>query len=134
LIEENDNNVAEAHRQQELSSQRQQELSSRTKLSKKPKDLYALWREWEHGINGNTPARMFTSRDRKNSRSKFSQRKVFWDFLIGMLARGYDSATAISMIVDAYGNQPVTKIIKFLKRDKKGKSYPRLLDANPNAQ
>ena len=134
LIEENDDDVAEAHRQQELSSQRQQELSRRTKLSKKPKDLYALWREWEHGINGNTPARMFTSRDRKNSRSQFSQRKIFWNFLVDMLARGYDSATAISMIVDAYGNQLVTKIIKFLIRDKKNKSYPRLLDANPNAQ
>ena len=110
MIEENDDDVAEAHRQQELSSQRQQELSSRTKLSKKPKDLYALWREWEHGINGNTPARMFTSRDRKNCRAKFSQRKVFWDFVSGMLLSGYDLVTVISLIVDAYDNQAVTKI------------------------
>jgi hypothetical protein len=38
------------------------------KLSKCPRNLYALWEEYKFGLNGQKPAKKFTSRERGSVR------------------------------------------------------------------
>jgi hypothetical protein len=46
----------------------------RARLINRPRDLYVLWREWIEGVNGNKPAKDFTTAERNNSRDGMKQK------------------------------------------------------------
>ena len=90
------------------------------RLSKCPRDLWVLWKEWEQGLGGGKPAKAFTQTERGANKFSFSRRRVFWDLVEGMLRRGQSSDVAIDNIYRVYGwNNSVTKILNEMKRDRK---------------
>ena len=89
------------------------------RLSKCPRDLWVLWKEWEQGLGGGKPAKAFTHAERGANKFSFSRRKVFWDTVDGMVRRGQLSDVAIDNIYRVYGwNNSVTKILNEMKRDR----------------
>ena len=76
---------------------------SGVKLSRNPKDLYVVWKEWEFGLNGTKPARNFTTHERGMNKFAFSRRKNLWDTVTRMIAHGFTSDTAIDRIYLVYG-------------------------------
>jgi hypothetical protein len=72
-------------------------------LSKKPPDLFALWREYEFGIGGRKVAKDFSPTERGKSRFTYSRRKVVWDCVITQIQLGYTNEAAIDRIYGVYG-------------------------------
>lgn len=93
--------------------------SDRASLSKCPRTLYALWNEYEFGLNGQKAAKNFTSRERGKNRFTYSRRKVFWDKVIELVRAGHTSFTAIDLISNVYRNRSVTQTINLMMRDKR---------------
>ena len=93
--------------------------SNSASLSKCPRTLYALWNEYEFGLNGQKAAKNFTSRERGKSRFTYSRRKVFWDKVIELVRAGHTSFTAIDLISNVYRNRSVTQTINLMMRDKR---------------
>jgi len=80
-------------------------------LSKTPKTLFILWQEWEVGITGRKPARIFTRAERGRTKFIYYRRKVFWDTVAGLVRAGYTAHAAINQIYEAYG--PENMLLKF---------------------
>jgi hypothetical protein len=97
-------------------------------LSRKPKDLYDLWKEYTHGLEGSKAASEFNPRERGGkNKDKYCRRKNFWDTVERLLAKGYNNRTAIDRIYATYGNSlTVTQIINKLKTDKLIGNHPSL--------
>ena len=96
-------------------------------LSKNPKTLHSLWREFEEGLGGRKAAKMFTARQRGRVKQMYYRRKVVWDTVAVLVRAGYTAETAVERIYDTYGqNQSVTKIIKRMLADKRGGGHPNL--------
>lgn len=94
--------------------------SSGVLLSRNPKDLYTVWKEWDFGLYGMKPARDFTIHERGANKFTFSRRKNIWDAVIRMIAHGYTSDTAIDRIYDVYGRgKSVCAICKALAKDRR---------------
>jgi hypothetical protein len=88
-------------------------------LSKCPRILFILWREWEQGIAGGKPAKLYSHRERGANKSTFSRRRIFWDLVEDLILRGHSSDMAIDKIYQAYGwTKSVTKILAEMKMDK----------------
>ena len=97
------------------------------RLSQRPKDLYFLWAEWEHGVNGIKPAKLFTRRERGGNRFAFSRRLVFWNMVLAMVAKGHIADVAIDKILTVYGrNLSVTTILCKMQKDRKTGGHPEL--------
>ncbi|ETO62385.1 hypothetical protein F444_19686 [Phytophthora nicotianae P1976] len=74
------------------------------RLSKRPKDLYELWGEYEFGLNGMKAAREYTAAE-----------------------RGANNDVAVDRIYAIFGRQlPVTSILLALRRDKQQGGHPSL--------
>ena len=96
-------------------------------LSKNPKTLHSLWREFEEGLGGRKAAKMFTARQRGQVKQMYYQRKVVWDTVALLVRAGYTAETAVQKIYDMYGqDQSVTKIIKWMLDDRRGGGHPNL--------
>ncbi|ETP04478.1 hypothetical protein F441_18743 [Phytophthora nicotianae CJ01A1] len=96
-------------------------------LSKRPKDLYELWGEYEFGLNGLKPAKEFTAAERGANKFAYSRRKVFWDVVSAFVRTGFTSDVAIDKIYAAYGRQlSVTRILTALRTDKHQGGHPSL--------
>ena len=92
----------------------------RVRLSKCPRDLFVLWREWEQGISGAKPAKQFTNTERGANKFTFLRRRVFWDCVEEMVRRGQTSDVAIDSIYRVYGwSKSVTKILCEMGKDKR---------------
>jgi hypothetical protein len=88
-------------------------------LSKRPRDLYVLWREFEVGLDGGKPVRDYTPSERGANRYTFSQHKNYWDAVGSLLIKGYSVDLAIDMVYEAYGkNYSVTAILDAIIVDK----------------
>jgi hypothetical protein len=72
------------------------------KLSKGPRNLYVLWREFDVGLDGGKAARDFTSSERGANRYAYSRRKVFWDAVAGLLQMGYTIYLAVDRVCETY--------------------------------
>lgn len=100
-------------------------------LSKNPKSLLDLWKEYKQGINGRKPAEQFTTHER-NSRlggikQKYYRRRVVWDCMERLVQRGFSPPAAANKILDVYGrDQSVTQIINLMIRDKQTGGHPNL--------
>jgi len=90
-------------------------------LSRKPRDLYDLWKEYTHGLDGNKPANDFSPRERGGkNKDKYCRRKNVWDCIDKLCAKGYSDRTAIDRIYQTYGRSlTVTQIINKFKEDKR---------------
>ena len=84
-----------------------------------PRDLYQLWNEYTQGLQGNKPASQFTTPERGRWKHKYTRRKVFWDFVKGMINAGQTINIAIDRLYQVYGrDKSVTAIINQLRRDR----------------
>ena len=96
-------------------------------ISKLPKTLYVLWNEWEFGIGGNKPAKLFLATERGRVKYQYSLRKVFWDLCSEMIRRGHTSDTAIDEMYKVYSNRlSLTQILRKMREDRKRGGHPLL--------
>ncbi|KAH9140690.1 hypothetical protein AeRB84_015099 [Aphanomyces euteiches] len=96
-------------------------------LSKRPKDLFELWHEYEIGCGGRKPAKNFTAAERGANKFAISRRKVFWDTVAGLVRAGYTSDVAIDKVYNAYGRQlSVSSILVRLRADRHNGGHPAL--------
>ena len=87
-------------------------------LCKCPKNLYVLWAEFELGVGGNKPARLFTASERGKIKFKYCRRKIVWDVIDDLVKRGLSSDVAIDRIYAECGgpNAKVNDVIARLKQ------------------
>ena len=100
-------------------------------LSPAPKTLYELHTEWQFGIGGRKPARLWNSRERTQRaggiKQKFYRRSVVWKLINGLVNRGCHVQEAIHMIKEAYGhNCTVSQYIDKIIKDRQNGGHPNL--------
>lgn len=90
------------------------------KLSKTPRDLYILWKEYEFGLDGQKPAKDYTSAERGANKFIYCRRKKLWNLVELMIRRGATCDAAIDRIYTVYGRyMSVTNILNALAEDAK---------------
>lgn len=90
-------------------------------LSPTPRSLQALWDEWNVGIGGRKPARLFTREERGRVKFKFCRRKVVWELICLHIRANRTAQDAIEKLYEVYGQTTsVTDIINRLKADIRG--------------
>ncbi len=88
-------------------------------LSRRPNDLYTLWKEYHEGLDGSKSARSFTPRERGQCKQQFYFRNIFWSLVEDLIRRGDTFQVAIDRIYNIYGcNKSVTSIIREIKKDR----------------
>jgi Transcriptional activator of glycolytic enzymes len=96
-------------------------------LSRNPKTLFSLWREYIDGLGGRKAAKDFTSAERGQVKSMYHRRKVVWDTVALLVRAGHTAETAIERIYDSYGrSETVTRIIGKMLRDRRTGGHPNL--------
>ena len=96
-------------------------------LSKCPRSLFVLWQEFEFGIGGRKPAKLFSNAERGKVRYSYSLRKHFWSLMQKMIRNGYTFNSAIDKIYDVYDrSRSVTKILRQIRIDSKSGGHPQL--------
>ncbi len=99
----------------------------RSILSKRPRDLYELWNEYEVGVPGCKPARQFTASERGSCKWMYSFRLNFWTKIETMIRSGYTSDTAIDAVYAAYGrSKSVSDIVRAIRSAKAVGGHPNL--------
>ncbi len=97
------------------------------KLSKCPRTLHELWREYEFGIAGYKAAKDFTEKERGQDKCKYYRRNVFWRKVKELVLAGCSANEACDLIYRSYGQScSVTKILSYMIRDKKIGGHPGL--------
>ena len=79
-----------------------------------------------NGAGGNKPAKDFTGEERGRVKSKFCQRKPFWECMKRMLAGGFTAASAISRISNIYHGS-ITFQLRCIAADEKRGGHNLLL-------
>jgi hypothetical protein len=89
-------------------------------LSPMPRNLFELWREYQHGIGGRKPACNFSRAEKGRVKHKYHRRNVVWLIIDNLVRLGFTAETAIDRIHAIYESQTsVTEIINQLKVHKK---------------
>ena len=99
---------------------------SDARLSKCPRTLYVLSKEYEFGLVGQKPAKLFTVKERGKNKFVFSLRNIFWKTIVNMIRGGYSHNSAIDKVYDVYTlrvGRSVTKILRAMRRDKSRGHY-----------
>jgi hypothetical protein len=97
------------------------------KLSKCPRSLHELWKEYEFGSGGFKAAKDFTERERGADKSKYYRRNVFWRKVGDLILAGLSSDEACDLIYQCYGPScSVTFILNKMISDKKTGGHPGL--------
>ncbi len=90
-----------------------------SKLTKSPSDLFVLWREYDQGLDGGKAAKDYTAVECGRNKHTYLRRRVFWDAVVKLMARGYMADSAIDRISGAYGRRlSVTQVINQMKKDR----------------
>lgn len=106
--------------------QMQREVVLLPRLSKTPRSLYDLWKEYMFGFSGNKPAKDFTRAERGAVRSTYSRRNHAWETIARMVRAGHTAERAIDKIYDVYGHETsVTKICIMLVKDNRAGGHMR---------
>jgi hypothetical protein len=88
-------------------------------LSPTPRSLYILWQEYEFGIGGRKPARLFTPVERGKAKYTYHRRKVVWDVIATRVRAGDTAQVVIDQIYELYGTaMTVSRIINMMRRDR----------------
>ena len=96
-------------------------------LSGSPKDLWALWDEYEFGVGGRKAAKKFTFHERGKNKYKYHRRKVVWDCIAKLIRAGHSYHSAIIEIYRVYGrDSTVTEVINKMRVDRKNGGHPGL--------
>ena len=97
----------------------QHHISPNATLSKCPRNLWQLWEEYEHGLEGRKAAKDFNSAERGRVASSYSKRNHVWKLIKRLVnERGVHFSVAIDSIYEAYSDKPsVTSIIKAVQAD-----------------
>jgi Transcriptional activator of glycolytic enzymes len=100
----------------------------RAGLSKCPRSLHDLWREWTDGLDGNKPASQLKVSERGGKmRYVYHNRKFAWDVIKRFTDKNVSHLTAIDNIETAYGrNKSVSHYISCIKRDRRTGGHPNL--------
>ncbi|EEY62468.1 uncharacterized protein PITG_23030 [Phytophthora infestans T30-4] len=97
------------------------------RLSKRPKDLYELWHEYQVGCAELKAAKDFTAAERGANKFAYSRRKVFWDVVSSLARSGFTSDTAIEKVYSVYGRQlSVLNVLSALRADRRRGRHPNL--------
>jgi hypothetical protein len=99
-------------------------------LSSTPASLNDLWVEWQFGIGGRKPARLFTERESgvAQLKSTFSRRKVFWEVMEYLIRTGHTHDGACIRIYQVYGeNRSITYILKQMALHRKHNTSPLMV-------
>jgi hypothetical protein len=109
---------------------RRQQPQLRAGLSKGPKNLHQVWREWTDGLGGNKPASQLSLHERGGTlRYTYFNRKFIWMTIKRQTDKGISHLTAIENIQQAYGyGKSVSHYIACIKRDLKHGGHPNLTD------
>jgi len=103
------------------------EIPFESSLSPKPRNLYELWMEYEHGIGGRRAARLFSRQERGRVKTIYTRRKVIWDEIARLVRAGDTHTTAIDHIYQAYGpTLLITTITKKIRDDWRTGGHPAL--------
>ena len=89
-------------------------------LCRNPRHLAILWDEYQNGVAGRLPARLFTAEQRGRCRAKYSQRKVFWDCMQRLIDNGCTAQTALHRIAAVYSGSVTNKLKALLKDERRG--------------
>jgi hypothetical protein len=97
-------------------------------LSKTPRHLHDLWREWTDGLFNNKPASQLSPTERGGKlKHIYFKRKHVWDVIKRFTDKGITHLVAIDKIEQAYGpGKSVTHYIKCIRNDKKTGGHPSL--------
>jgi len=96
-------------------------------VSRCPRTLRTLWKEWEEGFAGQKAVKFWTASERGKHKHTLYKRKFLWDKVSDMVNAGIHCDIACDMIYNAYGkNLPVTKILSKLQADAKTGDHPDL--------
>jgi hypothetical protein len=101
-------------------------VESNARLSSLPRDLLVLWREYQDGLSGRKPARLFTTQERnfKLNKQKYYRRNVIWQCMKRQIARGLTPEQAAAELHTIYGAKTnPTAISKMLVADKRRYSH-----------
>ena len=104
---------------------------SRATLSKLPRHLLTLWREYMFGLHGRKPARLFTTeeRNRKEIKQLYYRRNVIWQLMEKQVRFGLTPEQACAELRVVYGNKTsITRMSELIVKDKKryGSYHPSL--------
>ena len=103
------------------------EPKNHSSLSKTPKTLFVLWQEFEVGIGGRKPARLFTRVERGRVKCLYCRRKVLWEAVARLVRAGFTAHVAIDRIYEAYGvDKTVSQIINQMMKDRRNGGHPLL--------
>ena len=98
-------------------------------LSSNPKNLFELWHEFQVGLRGRKPAKLFPAKEKGGKmKHKYHRRNVIWKMVSCLVCTtGMTADAAVDSIYAVYGQQTyVTDVINAIKRDMKGEML------NPN--
>ena len=102
-------------------------ISRDATLSNCPRDLYILWDEYEHGLQGQKGAKDFKQHERGQVVSTYSRKNHICQLIRGLInLRGVHYSVTTNFIYEVYGNIPVSRIIKAIKRDARTGGHPNL--------
>ena len=97
------------------------------KLTKCPKTLHDLWKEFEFGFSGLKPAKDWTAAERGRDKYKYYRRNVVWQKVSELVRGGFTAERGCDRIYSVYGaSSTVSDIIKALIRDKKNGGHRAL--------
>ena len=106
-------------------------LRKRAVLSNQIQNLHHLWDEWLVWLEGNLPAKEFSSIERGKVKHKYSKRMHVWRCISKHVNAGFSAEQAIDRIYTVFGhNLSVTKIIKSFQnaiRDHGARGHPNLV-------
>ncbi|KAG9411958.1 hypothetical protein AC1031_017595 [Aphanomyces cochlioides] len=95
--------------------------------SKRPKDLFELWQEFEFGSGGRKAAKNFAAAERGANKFAYSRRKVFWDTVANLVRAGYTSDVVIDKVYVVYGRQlSVSSILTHMRANRQRGGHPAL--------
>lgn len=105
----------------------QNAVAMNASLSPAPRSLHVLWAEWQFGIGGRKPARLFTRRESgvEQHKSTFSRRKAFWELMEYLIRSGLTHEGACARIYQVYGeNRSISSILSRINSDRKFNTSP----------
>ena len=101
------------------SPERRERPTRKGVLFRRPRELFELWKEYEFGLGGSIPARLFCEKERGATKFVYCFRLKFWQLVEGLLDRGHTQDTAIDAIYARYGrSKSVTVILTELRKSK----------------
>jgi hypothetical protein len=122
-------NVAPPEEGEEEAGNNNAEAIFAATLCANPRSLHVLWEEYERGIGGRKPARLFIRQERGRVKHKHHRRKILWDLILTLVRGGITAQVAIDRIYSHYGRaDSVTLIISKTENDRRNSTCVSTLD------